>query len=202
MAHAHDTKERLLRTASDLIWESSYGSVGVEHICERAGVQKGSFYHFFPSKSDLAVAALEDHWEQNRADKDRVFSPQVPPLERLTGWCDLIRRNQTRQEEKTGKVLGCPYSSLGSELSTQDDQIRRKCHEMAQRTCAYIEAAVRDVQREGLIPKGHAAEKARELYSFVMGVVLQAKIDNDLRALDRLKPGLLRLLGARDSARR
>src|SRR5271154_3220778 len=167
MARELGAKERLLKTASDLIWESSYGSVGVEQICERAGVQKGSFYHFFPSKSDLAVAAIEDHWEKNRADKDRVFSSQVPPLERLTGWCDLIRRNQSRRAEKKGKVLGCPYTSMGSELSTQDERIRRKCHEMAERMCAYVETAVRGVQREGLIPKGNAAEKARELYSFV-----------------------------------
>jgi TetR/AcrR family transcriptional repressor of nem operon len=202
MARESDAKDRLLRTASDLIWESSYGSVGVEQICERAGVQKGSFYHFFPSKSDLAVAAAEDHWEKGRAEKERAFSPEIAPLDRLTGWCDLIRTRQTRRAEKLGKVLGCPFTSMGSELSTQDEKIRRKCQELAERTCAYVEAAVRDVQRDGLIPKGNAAEKSRELYSFVTGVVLQAKIDNDLRVLSRLKPGLLRLLGVREPARR
>src|SRR5580693_7135170 len=131
MARESDAKDRLLRTASDLISESSYGAVGVEQICERAGVQKGSFYHFFPSKSDLAVAAAEDHWAKNLADKERVFSPEIPPLDRLLGWCDLIRRNQSRRAEKRGKVLGCPYTSMGSELSTQDEKIRRKCQEMA-----------------------------------------------------------------------
>lgn len=202
MARESDAKERLLRTASDLIWESSYGSVGVEQICERAGVQKGSFYHFFPSKSDLAVAAAEAHWESNRAEKERVFAENVPPLERLTGWCDLIRRNQTRRAEKRGKVLGCPYSSMGSELSTQDEKIRLKCQEMADRTTAYVESAVRAAQREGLVSKGNAAELAREIYSFASGAILQAKIHNDLRLLDGLKHGVFRLLGAREPARR
>ncbi len=202
MARETGAKERLLQTASDLIWESSYGAVGVEQICERAGVQKGSFYHFFPSKSDLAIAAAEAHWERTRPEKERVFSSEIPPLERLTGWCDLIRLSQARRAEKKGKVLGCPYTSMGSELSTQDEKIRRKCHEMAERTCAYVETAVRDARKMGLIPKGNAAEKSRELYSFVTGVVLQAKIDNDLRVLDRLKPGLLLLLGVREPARR
>jgi TetR/AcrR family transcriptional repressor of nem operon len=202
MARENDAKERLLRTASDLIWENSYGSVGVEQICERAGVQKGSFYHFFPSKSDLAVAAAEMHWEKNRADKERVFDEAIPPLERLIGWCDLIRRNQTLRAEKRGKVLGCPYSSMGSELSTQDEKIRRKCQEMAERTCAYLETAVRAAQREGLVAKGNAAEKARELYSYSSGVVLQAKIENDLRLLDGLKHGVFSLLGVREPSRR
>ena len=202
MARENDAKERLLRTASDLIWQSSYGSVGVEKICERAGVQKGSFYHFFPSKSDLAIAAAEDHWAKNLADKERVFAAELPPLDRLVGWCDLIRRNQARRAEKFGKVLGCPYSSMGSELSTQDEKVRRKCQEMAERICAFVEAAVRAAQRESLVAKGNAAEKARELYSFASGVVLQAKIDNDLRVLERLKPGVFRLLEVREPARR
>jgi AcrR family transcriptional regulator len=54
-----DAKQRLLDTAIDLIWEQSYGAVSVDVICERAGTKKGSFYHFFPSKSDLTVAAIE-----------------------------------------------------------------------------------------------------------------------------------------------
>jgi TetR/AcrR family transcriptional repressor of nem operon len=202
MARESDAKERLLRTASELIWESSYGAVGVEQICERAGVQKGSFYHFFPSKSDLAVASIEDHWEKNRADKDKAFSSQLPPLERFAAWCDLIRRNQARRKEKKGKVLGCPYSSIGSELSTQDEKIRLKCLEMSERTCRYIEAAVRDAQREGLIPKEDAAQKARQLYSFAMGMIQQAKIENDLGALEGLKPGVFRLLGVKETAGR
>ncbi|MFI5360887.1 MAG: TetR/AcrR family transcriptional regulator [Elusimicrobiota bacterium] len=202
MARESDAKERLLRTASDLMSESGYGAVGVEHICERAGVQKGSFYHFFPSKSDLAVAAIEDHWEKNRADKERIFADAVAPLERLTGWCDLIRRNQRRRAQRRGKVLGCPYSSIGSELSTQDEKIRRKCQEMADRTRAYLEGAVRAAQREGLVSKGNAAEIARELYSFAMGVVLQAKIQNDLGALESLRPGAEQAEDAREPARR
>ncbi|HEX4048559.1 MAG TPA: TetR/AcrR family transcriptional regulator [Elusimicrobiota bacterium] len=202
MVRERSAKERLLRTASDLIWESSYGSVGVEQICERAGVQKGSFYHFFPSKSDLAVAAIETHWEENRPDKERVFADDVPPLRRFIGWCGLIRSRQRARREKHGKVLGCPYSSMGSELSTRDENIRRKCQEMADRTCAFVETAVRAAQRESLIPRGNAGEKARELYSFVSGVVLQARIDNDLGGLDRLEPGVFRLLGVREPARR
>jgi len=41
------TKDKLLQVAFDLLWDNSYGSVSVGDICERAGVNKGSFYHFF-----------------------------------------------------------------------------------------------------------------------------------------------------------
>ena len=66
MKQESDTKQKLLSVAMDLIWESSYGSVSVDDICTKAGVNKGSFYYAFKSKSDLAVAAFERHWETKR----------------------------------------------------------------------------------------------------------------------------------------
>ena len=43
MGRTSDAKVRLLEVAFDLIWDQSYGSVSVEHICQRADVNKGSF---------------------------------------------------------------------------------------------------------------------------------------------------------------
>jgi AcrR family transcriptional regulator len=109
-----DTKQRLLDTAIDLIWEQSYGAVSVDVICERAGARKGSFYHFFPSKSDLTVAAIEEHWEKLRPDLDRIFSPQTPPLERLSRYCDFIyeRQSQKNAEIRQGLRLCVHFAGL------------------------------------------------------------------------------------------
>src|SRR6267154_2537844 len=52
-----ESRLKLLRTAHELIWRQSYGSVGVDQICEQSGVKKGSFYHFFRSKSERALRA-------------------------------------------------------------------------------------------------------------------------------------------------
>jgi len=58
MTQVHDTKQRLLDTAQRLFYARSYEDVGVQEICQEAGVKKGSFYHFFPSKRDLTLAIL------------------------------------------------------------------------------------------------------------------------------------------------
>ena len=63
MGRKSNAKERLINSAIELIGTRSYNSVGVQEICEHAGVKKGSFYHFFPSKSDLTVAALDAMWK-------------------------------------------------------------------------------------------------------------------------------------------
>ena len=82
-----DTKQKLLEVAWKLIWEQSYGSVGVDEICKQAGVTKGSFYFAFPSKSDLAVAAFEEHWQMKRPLLDSVFSSQVAPIAQFERYC-------------------------------------------------------------------------------------------------------------------
>ncbi|MEW8500635.1 MAG: helix-turn-helix domain-containing protein, partial [Candidatus Thiodiazotropha taylori] len=55
-----DTKERILATARELFHGRSYADVGIKEICSMANVQKGSFYHFFQSKQDLAMAVIDD----------------------------------------------------------------------------------------------------------------------------------------------
>src|SRR4051812_8036679 len=97
-----ETKQKLLSTALDLIWENSYGSVSVDDICKRAGVLKGSFYHFFPSKAELTIAAFEDYWGVRQEQLDRVFSPRVAPMERLLTYCDQVYENQKRRFLLTG----------------------------------------------------------------------------------------------------
>jgi TetR/AcrR family transcriptional regulator, transcriptional repressor for nem operon len=195
-----DTKRKLLETAVQLIWESSYGSVSVDDICSKAGVNKGSFYYAFKSKSDLAVAAFERHWETKRPLLDQIFSSQVPPLDRLRNYWEAIVQDQKEKYRTFGKVLGCPFCSLGSEISTQDENIRQKVEQMSARNIKYLESSVRDLVAEGLIESRDPQELARELYFYVTGVLMQAKIENNPNSLDRLQHGALRLLNLKKTS--
>lgn len=197
MAKPTDTKEKLLQVAFDLIWNQSYGSVSVDQICERARVNKGSFYHFFDSKSELAVEAYEVNWREKQPDFDRIFSPQNPPLERLLLWCQYVRERQRRKTEKYGHVCGCPYASLGTELATQDEKIRGKSQEIMARTIRYIESALRDAVREGLISLGDTAAGAKRIYTAVLGLLLYAKVHNDLGVLEELESVIMDTAGAK-----
>jgi len=190
-----ESKRKLLETAMEMIWESSYGSVSVEDICVRAGVNKGSFYHAFKSKSDLAVAAFERHWEHKQPKLDKIFSPLVPPLERLDNYCQMIIDDQKEKYASFGKMLGCPFCSVGCELSTQDEKIRLKAEEMSQRRLRYIESLVRDLAVAGYIEAGDTMELAQEVRTYITGVLMQAKLENSMRRVERLQQGIMRLLG-------
>jgi TetR/AcrR family transcriptional repressor of nem operon len=200
MARPTDTKEKLLQVAFDLIWNHSYGSVSVDQICEHARVNKGSFYHFFNSKSELAVEAYEEHWREKQPELDQIFSTQIPPLDRLQRWCQHIRNRQKQKAEKYGHVCGCPYASLGTELATQDEKIRAKSQELMDRNIRYVESALRDAQREGLVSLEDNRAGAKRVYTTVLGMLLYAKIHNDLAVLQELEPTIMDMIGARELA--
>ncbi len=200
MGRTSDAKEKLLDVAFHLIWDSSYGGVSVDQICAQAGVNKGSFYHFFGSKADLAVAAYEEHWKQRQPELDRMFSAQVPPLERLVGGAGAPT-NGRRKGRKFGHVCGCPYASIGVEVATQDDKIRAKAEELIARGTKYVESAIAEAQREGSVPVSDDARRlAQQVYSFVLGALLRAKIQNDVEVLRDLAPTVMAIIGAKSEA--
>src|SRR5271169_1695706 len=130
MGRVSDAKKRLMDAVLGLIWSGSYGSTTIDHICEKAGVKKGSFYYFFDSKAELAAEAVEASWKDRRTELDGMFSATVPPLERLEKYCDFTYQFQRGIKTKYGQVLGCPQASLGSEISTQEDALQKKIQEI------------------------------------------------------------------------
>src|SRR6058998_3768460 len=144
MGRVSDAKQRLMEAVRELIWSGSYGSTTIDQICAKAGVKKGSFYYFFNSKADLAVAALDEDWERRRPELDSFFSATVPPLDRFRKYCDYGYHIQVEMRQKCGCVLGCPLFTLGSEVSTQEAALMEKVQEILDYKRRYFESAIRD----------------------------------------------------------
>src|SRR6058998_3207807 len=106
MGRVSDARERLTKAVRELIWTGSYGSTTIDQICDKAAVKKGSFYYFFDSKADLAETAISEGWGHKRAELDSIFSPTVPPLERLSKYCEFCYKVQSEISAKYGRVLG------------------------------------------------------------------------------------------------
>ncbi len=189
-----------MEAVKELIWTGSYGSTTIDQICEKAKVKKGSFYYFFESKADLAETAIDDDWQQRRPDLDAIFSPTVPPLERLRKYCEFGYNLQSQIKAKYGCVLGCPLFSLGAEVSTQEEGLQKKIEGILNYKRKYLESTVRDAHAAGLIHAPDAAAKARTLFAYYQGLVNEARIRNDLELLRDAVPGTLELLGVKEPA--
>lgn len=198
MGRVSDAKIRLMDAVRELIWTGSYGSTTIDQICERASVKKGSFYYFFDSKAELAVAALDEEWQRRRPELDSIFSATFAPLDRLRRYCEYSYRMQSEIKGKCGCVLGCPLFSLGSEVSTQENKLQKKVKEILDQKRRYLESAIRDAHASGLIDAPNAAAKARILYAYYQGLLTEARIQNDLKILREAIQGTYELLGLKD----
>jgi TetR/AcrR family transcriptional regulator, transcriptional repressor for nem operon len=81
------TREKLVRAAETLMLRDGYSAMRVDDVIRKAGLSKGSFYHFFDSKEALGLAALEHYYE------DRVrrlaagsYATETDPLRRAEGF--------------------------------------------------------------------------------------------------------------------
>jgi TetR/AcrR family transcriptional regulator, transcriptional repressor for nem operon len=192
----NDTRERLLKTASDLIWSNSYHATGVDRICAESGVKKGSFYHFFASKEELAIAVLDQGWREYQPQLDALFSPSVPPLERLRGFIRHGIRKQEEAKAQMGVVCGCPLFALGAEIGTHASPLRAKIEEMLARHFLYIESALRDAHARGDTYAPDPGRRARLFLDCIDGATTRARILNDLAPVRELEESLFEILQA------
>ena len=190
-------KVRLMDAAMDLMWQNGYGAASVDAICDRAGAKKGSFYYFFKSKSELAAAALDADWNKKKAEMDSIFSPTVPPLERLDRYFDFVYDRLAKLREKCGAILGCPFMSVGSEVSTQDQIVRETIDRIMDHKLNYFISAVRDAAAQGLIDAPDPVAKAKALFSSYQGTFAQARIQNDVEVIREFKSIAKEVLGVK-----
>jgi TetR/AcrR family transcriptional repressor of nem operon len=86
----HDSKAKLIAAALDVVRTKGFTATRVEDICEAARLTKGSFFHHFKSKEDLALAAAAA-WGENA----QALFAQAPyvtltdPRDRLLGYVDF-----------------------------------------------------------------------------------------------------------------
>src|SRR5207244_13502981 len=102
---------------------------------------------------------------------DRIFSPQVPPLERLTRLCNYIQRTQQEKAQEYGHVCDCPYASVGAELTTNDERVRIKVEELIERATKFIESAIAEAIREGSVSVSDHKTSARPTCAHMLGLV-------------------------------
>lgn len=135
----HESKTRLLDGALHVIRAKGYAAATVDDICSAAGVTKGSFFHHFKGKDELALAAVE-HFS---AMADGLFATAPyrglkDPLDRLLGYVDF------RAAILTGAVpeFTCLLGTLVQETYDTHPAIRRACD---RGMSSHIAALSRDV---------------------------------------------------------
>jgi len=121
---SNSTRERILSTAQRLFHARTYSEVGINTLCSEAGVVKGSFYHFFPSKQALLDAVMERNREVLLAEMNASAKGQPDGRSQVLAQFNVFLKTALEQKSKDGSMLGCPVGSLSSELAPSNAAAR------------------------------------------------------------------------------
>ena len=187
-----DTRSRLLAAAKHLFFLRSYGSVSVDDLCAAADVRKGSFYHFFEGKEALVLAMFEHDWAEAKPVLDRVFDPAVPAVEQLRRLVHAIWEWQQRDYSEMGRVTGCAWMNIGQEMCALNPQIKDQTQEFFNRYRTCHEILLIRAQKDGLLPAdADIPTLASAMWASIMGVMCQARVQNNLSILRKELPAVL-----------
>ena len=163
----------------------------------KLALKKAVFYHYFPSKAHLALETMDWCMEETKHHYDDIFSPTRPAIERFELMAAHIYEQQEERRKQLGHVCGCPFATLGSELAGQDADIGKKISGICAKKTAYYESALRDLVASGDIAEDTNIKlKAEEIFAFIMGQLIMARIKNDLSFVKlHLKAAIFDLVG-------
>jgi TetR/AcrR family transcriptional repressor of nem operon len=173
------TRERLVEAATSLMWTYGIGEVSVDHILEKAGAKRGSFYHFFKSKADIIIECLDGLWRSESLELTRLYESASTPEEGLLAHIDRIMNTQVEARERLGFVPGTFNMTMPNSLLREDDRITGKLRELIDSNRRHMEFALeRIAARHGL--DRPVSETARILGYGIIGAILAARMENSL----------------------
>ena len=161
-------RERLLSHAQILIRQRGYKGFSYRDLAERVGIEPASIDHYFPSKDDLLVAAI-DCYAAEHARLMRNIDATLPAIERLSCYAAMFDALPDEEVSLCG-MLGANFESL-SHAVIQVLQSFYRLHE------AWLAKVVADGQMDGSLDWPADAESGgRYLFSAFQGALLSSRL--------------------------
>src|SRR5260221_3216306 len=181
----HSHRDVILSKGMEVMHRQGYHGTSVRDIVRAAGVPQGSFTNHFTSKEAFAHEVLERYFSLLRGNIDKSLrNDSLPPLRRLRAWIDLQIAFLKKAEFRSGCLIG----NFSIEASDHSELIRQRLTEMIKdinESIVYCLKAAVDARE--LPASTDVREVASFLYSSWQGAILQSKVDQSAKPLDRFK---------------
>jgi len=108
------TREKLINATFDEVFSHGYQGTALTDILAKAGVHKGSMYHFFANKKEMALAAIQETILQKNMDKYSYVKTYTSGF--LEEFYIRLRDTSVRDFKR-----GCPIANIVQEMSNIDE---------------------------------------------------------------------------------
>ena len=182
MKRASTTREHLLEVGLRQLRLTGYNATGVKEILDLAGVPKGSFYHYFPSK-EAFVGELIGRYAEAEIERVRriLEDPAEDPLKQLRSYFEELSMANGFHTE----VSGCLLGSMSLEVADHNEVLQpqlRSLFDVWQR--AITSVLRRAIQRGDLDKTTDPDALAEFLLSSYEGALVRMKADRCNRPLE------------------
>lgn len=189
----HDKRDLILAKGAAVMMRRGYHGTGVQEIVQAAGIPKGSFYHYFASKEDFALAALASIYQPRlQRYAQALCNVDKAPLARIL---DYYGDLQAYFSQPQGVQCHCFIGSLSFEMSEAVPAIGEYVAAVLDESVRLLAACLREAQLQGALC---TEEDCDNLALFIanawQGVLTRLKVGNDLAPLNAFVLRLERLL--------
>lgn len=197
MQHQHESKTKLLDATLKVVRAKGYSATRIEDVCAEAGLTKGSFFHHFKSKEELALAAVA-HWDAHAAGifAAAPYHDAADPLSRLIAYVEF------RKAILSGDLpdFTCFAGTIIQEAYRTHPAISAACERTVSGHAKTLEADIRAAMREHGVRANWTAESlALHIQAVIQGAFILAKAKGSgavaADTLDHLRRYLELLLG-------
>ncbi|WP_085317170.1 acrylate utilization transcriptional regulator AcuR [Derxia lacustris] len=195
------TREALLRAGVAALTEKGFAATGIDEILRAAGVPKGSFYHWFPSKEAFGAALVERYagYFARKLDRHLLAVDEPSPLARLRAFAADATAGMARHDWRRGCLVG----NLGQEMSALPEGFRARLLAVFADWEARVADCLRAAVAAGEIAPATDCERAARLFWIGWeGAVLRARLERGPDALDLFIDGYVASLCRKPSPKR
>jgi TetR/AcrR family transcriptional repressor of nem operon len=178
-----DTRQLILDTAQECMAHKGYAAVGLTEILTGAGVPKGSFYHYFPSKDAFGEALMKSYFTDYLSTMDTLLhDTSRNGADRVMEYWQRFYDLQSFDDYQ-GK---CLVVKLAAEVSDLSETMRVQLDVGTTGLVARIERLIEGGVADGTLSADlDAPTLAATLYDLWVGASVMAKIQRRPDALDR-----------------
>jgi TetR/AcrR family transcriptional regulator, transcriptional repressor for nem operon len=185
-------KDYLLEAGIKVMATCGYNGTSIQDIVDAASVPKGSFYTYFKSKEDFALAAIEMVAEERMAaTKKLVGDRKVAPLERLKNFFE-----SSVPGCESNLNGGCFIGNMCQEMSDSNEAIRIKVRQMMRNKTQIVEDLLEEARLDGSLKNSISASVLAEfLFNAWEGTLMRMKASKSREPLDAFLLALPSILG-------